>query len=108
MNGLLQRIAQIAEALEEEGLPEEAASLDSALWNISEEAPLPNQTTHEDPEVALVERPINNLVDSIVQRMLAQGVPSETIASAAGQEMIRQEMENALLMASSEQNTPVA
>jgi hypothetical protein len=100
MNHILIRIAQIAEELESQNLNAESEALDEAMWNLSDQQAVP---APEAPQgsISTVEKPIHDLVDSIVQRMIVEGVTPEEIADSSGQERVKREMELALNSASS-------
>ena len=99
MKHILIRIAQIAEQLESENLDTESAVLDDAMWNLSDHQNQPANDARSN--VSIVEKPIHDLVDSIVQRMIAEGTTPEEIADANGQARVKREMELALNSANS-------
>lgn len=110
MREFLKRLADIANQLDESGLPEEADAIDNVVENLApapdqpspvvQEAPEVPDTAPESPDVdPSLEKPITDLVDSIVGRMTSSGMSLEEVMSPEGQHMVAQEVASAVQQA---------
>jgi hypothetical protein len=81
MYDIMLRLAQLASTLDAEGLAEEASNLDQAIFDIEDHMASTPISSEEQTEVNAIRDQVSQLIDTTVQRLMAEGHSIEEMAS---------------------------